>query len=490
MRAPDPDKVRLLIAAQVASPSRPLSVGYSVSVPGGQVVTNPVYHDVPGGDGEWAEFVGEAIVDPGRYLVRLAAVDATGRRGSVEHVAKAALVSAGGLEISDLVLWAETAGSTIRPAVDLEVEGEGIQALVELGGRDTSRLEEATVAFELADFADGPALVRVPAPVSEAGADGKRVARVGMVGGLLPPGEYTGRAEVSVNDKPVAVVARPFRVVLPPPGSTPSRAPLASVLVETRPFDRAELLGARPLLHFVDRVSALFPGEAPKEVKAAIEEARQGRPEAMLDRLGDGAANDARADFLRGVSHYARGDWQASLVALRSALGLNSELFPAAVYMGACYAANGHDLEAIGAWQTALIGETGSPTLYAVLGDALLRVKETDQAASILAEGAAAFPDDELLRRRLALAHALAGHRDEALPVLTALVDENPDDDEALLATLALLFEGFSRSTAGTAASGETEELVRYARAYVEGGGPNQEVVERWLRYLESHPGG
>jgi tetratricopeptide (TPR) repeat protein len=448
-----------------------------------------VYPGISSGDGQQTDFVGEAVVDPGTYLVRLAAVDAAGRRGSVEHVARAALVSAGGLEISDLVLWAGTSDSAGRPDVDLELKGEGIQALVELGARDASRLAGATVAFELADFADGPALVRVPMPLSEPAPDGGRVARVGMVGGLLPPGDYTGRAEVSVNDKAIAVVARPFRVVLPPPGGAPSQAPLASVLLETRPFDRTELLGPRPLAHFVDRVSALVPAEAPKEVKAAIEDARQGRPEAILDRLGSGAANDARADFLRGVSHYARGDWDASLAALRSALGRNSELFPAAVYMGACYAANGRDLEAIGAWQTALIGETGSPTLYAVLGDALLRVKEADQAVSILSEGVSAFPEEESLRRRLALAHAMAGQRDEALPLLTALVDAHPNDGEVLLATLALLFEGFSRTTTGAAASAETGQLVRYARTYVEGQGSNRAVVERWLRYLESPPG-
>jgi tetratricopeptide (TPR) repeat protein len=224
-------------------------------------------------------------------------------------------------------------------------------------------------------------------------------------------------------------------------------------------------------------------------VVAAAEEARQGRPEAMIDRLGE-SKEDARAGFLRGVSFYARGNMPAALTQLQGALRQASELFPAAVYMGACYAASGKDLDAIGAWQTALIGDTGSPVLYGLLSDALLRVDEAEQAVGILDEGLAAFPGDASLRRRLGMAHAMAGRREDALPLLTAWVDANPGDTQALFATLALLFEGFSREAAGAAPAEETQRLARYARAYVEGGGPNREVVERWLRYLRERSGG
>ena len=158
--------------------------------------------------------------------------------------------------------------------------------------------------------------------------------------------------------------------------------------------------------------------------------------------------------------------------------------------MGACYAASGKDLDAIGAWQTALIGDTGSPVLYGLLSDALLRIQEAEQAVEILNEGLAAFPGEPALRRRLGLAHAMAGQGDEALPLLTAWVDANPGDTEALFATLALLFQGFSREAAGAAAAEERQRLARYARAYVDGGGPNREVVERWLRYLRERSGG
>ncbi len=483
-------KVRLLIAARVGRATRPVTIGFALSNAAGKVTASRAYPGIAGGDGDWVEFTAEAVVDPNAYSLRLAAVDSSGRRGSVEHQVKAALVTAGGLEISDLVLAQSASGGAVRPGVDLEVEGGGLAALVELGGRDAATVAAATAAVELAEAADGPFLLRVPVELGVAGKDGTRVGRVGVAAGLLPPGDYAARAEVSVEGKPVAVVGRPFRIAAPRAGATVARAPLASLLVEMRPFDRQELLRPEALGRFVDGVGTIVRGPVSASVAAAIEEARQGRPEAMLDRLGDGGKDDARTAFLRGVSFYARGNLPAALTQLQAALRLHSELFPAAAYIGACYAASGKDLDAIGAWQTALIGESVSPSLYALLGDALLRVKEERQAVSILDEGLAAFPEDAGLRRRLGLAHAMAGDREEALTLLTAWVEKHPDDTEALFASLALLFEGFSRETAGAAATEERQRLARYARAYVEGKGPNREVVQRWLRYLESRAGG
>ena len=489
MRDAATGKVRLLIAAQVGRPSRPLNVGFVLLGPGGKVAASRGYKGIGGGDGEWAEFTSEAVVDPAPYILRLAAVDAAGRRGSVEHAVKAALVSAAGLEVSDLVLAPASGGRAVRPAVDLEVGAGGLSAHLDLASRDPSRLAGAVVVVEVAESADGPALLRLPAALRAAGEGGIRAASVEIAGGLLPPGAYTARAEVSVEGRPVAVVTRPFRVVPLRAGQSPASSPLASLLVEASPFDRSELLRPEVLGRFVDDALAIVPGPARAGVAAAVEKARQGRPEAMLDGLADAVKEDARVAFLRGVSFYARGNLPAALTQLQAALQRSSELFPAAVYLGACYAASGKDLDAIGAWQTALIGESGSPTLYALLADALLRVKEERQAVEILNEGLAAFPQDAGLRRRLGIAHAMAGDREEALPLLTAWVDAHPDDNGALLATLALLFEGFAREAAGAAPGEERQRLVRFARSYVGGKGPNRELIERWLRYLESRPG-
>ena len=116
------------------------------------------------------------------------------------------------------------------------------------------------------------------------------------------------------------------------------------------------------------------------------------------------------------------------------------------------------------------------------------RTRESDEALKTLEEGLEAFPEDAGLRRRLALARAAAGDP-QALELLTSWVDAHPEDTQALFATLRLLFDGFSRAGAGATAE-EQQRLRRYAKAYVDGKGPNREVVECWLRYLESRAGG
>jgi VWFA-related protein len=486
---PATGKVRVLIAARVGRASRPVSLGFALSSAAGKVAASRAYQGLAG-DGDWLDFTSEAVVDPDTYILRLAVVDAGGRRGSVEHTVKAALVAAGGLEISDLVLAPGPLGGAVRPAVDLEIEEEGLQSFVEIGGRDRARVEGASVAVELAESADGPALLRVPVAV-EQGKDGTRVARVGIAGGLLPPGTYTARAEISVEGKPVAVVGRPFRIVPPRAGAPSSGAPLASLLVRAEPVDRKELLAPEVLGHFAGRVATLVAGPAPEGLSAAVEDARQGRPEAILGRLEGASKQDPRTSFLRGVSYYAGGNLPAALTQLQNALRSSADPFPAAVYLGACYAAAGKDLDAIGAWQTALIGESGeSPALYGLLGDALARTGEHEQAVEILAEGVAAFPGDDRLRRKLAIASAKAGLRDEAVPLLTSWVESHPADSEASFALLALLFEGFARETSAGVPGAQREQLVRHARAYADGNGPNREVIACWLRYLEARPGG
>jgi VWFA-related protein len=481
-------KVRLLLAAEVARASQPVSVGFALIAAGGKVAASRMVEGLSAGAGAAVPFTGEATVDPGSYTLRLAAVDAAGRRGSVHHETKAAVVSAGGLLISDLLLAAPGSGA-MRPVVDFEAGASGVLALVEIGGSDAAVLAGASVALELAESADGAAVLRVPAQASEPDRDGIRVARVTLAGGLLPPGEYVARAAIVADGTPVAAVMRPFRIAVPRAGVTATRAPLAALLTEQRPYDRAELLEPALVSRFLDRVAEIGPGPLPEGVAAAVAEGRAGRPEAMQQRLTTAGREDARVFFLRGVSLYAAGNLNAALTQLQAALRARSDFFPAAVYMGACYAAGGKDLDAIGAWQTALIGENGSPTLYAVLGDALMRVREADQAVAILDEGLAAFPGDQGLSRRLGLAHAMAGHP-EGLELLSAWVDAHPDDTRARFATLALLFDGFSREAAGGSKAEEQQRLRRYAKAYLDGNGPNREVVERWLRYLDARAGG
>jgi Flp pilus assembly protein TadD len=482
-------KVKLLLVAEVERASRPLSVGFVIRSADGKVVASRLVSGIEAGDAGHVPFAAEAAVDPGSYTLRLAAVDAAGRRGSVQRDVRAALVAAGGLQLSDLVLAPVPGAQGLVPAVDPEMDGEGLVVMVELAGQDKGALAGASAVLELAESAEGPALLQLPLQTGTADADGVRSAHAAVAGGLLPPGDYLARVVVSTGGKPVASLTRPFRVATPRAGAAAVRAPVAATLAQAGRYEPRDLLKPGVLAHFFERLRELAAGPLPAAVAAAVEEGNQGRPENMLARLSGETKDDPRVAFLRGVAYYAGGNLSASLTQLQMVLRARSDFFGAAVYQGACYAAGGKDAEAIGAWQTALIGETGSPALYAVLSDALQRTRENDEALQVLEEGLAAFPKDEGLRRRLALAHAAAGHNEQALALLTSWVDEHPEDTPALFATLTLLFDGFSR--AGGGATADTQQrLRRYAKAYLDGKGPNREVVERWLRYLESRAGG
>ena len=284
---------------------------------------------------------------------------------------------------------------------------------------------------------------------------------------------------------------RPFRIAAPRAGAPAVRIPFAGLLTEARPYERSDLLKPEVLAHFLDRMTQIVPGAPPEGVAAAIEDARQGRPDVMLGRLSGATKEDVRVAFLRGVSYYALGNLNASLTQLQAALRTRSDFFPAVVYMGGCYAAGGKDQDAIGAWQTALIGETGSPAVYAVLGDALLRTqrggrggRRSSTRASRHSRGTRACSGGWRWPMRW------PATSEQALALLTAWVDAHPEDTPALYATLALLFDGFSREAAGGAKAEQLQRLRRYGKAYLDLNGPNRQIVERWLRYLDSHAGG
>jgi hypothetical protein len=81
-------------------------------------------------------------------------------------------------------------------------------------------------------------------------------------------------------------------------------------------------------------------------------------------------------------------------------------------YLAATYAASGHDLEAVSVWQTALFDGFEYPQIYEWLAEALIRVRNFEQAQSILREAIGKWPADTRFSTRLAaLQQAASGPR-------------------------------------------------------------------------------
>jgi VWFA-related protein len=474
---PDGSKVRVLIAAELGDGSGPVpdpAATFTIRDARDKVVAGG-----KGGtflapeDGGTTGYLFTVSLDPGRYALKLAARDRRGRRGSVEHAFTAGVAAVGRVSVGDLLLARLADGARLWPVLDPRSAGEALAAHLEIAVPDPKRLQETAVRFEVAETDASAPLFSVPGTLI--GNDpGRRTARALLPLGVLPPGAYVSRAVVTVAGAS-ATARRAFKVV---PARGRKAVPLAALAVPRPPFRVADALSADVVGHFLERVVEIA-GRPPAAARPAWENAGSGRFDAALEAIG--SEGGLHAAFLRGLALLSRGQPAAAAGQFRHAIEPSPELLPAAFFLGVCAAAEGKDREAIGAWQTALVGETGSPALYHLLADALLRVDDGAGAVDILREAGGRWSEDDRLAARLGIALAALGQRAEAWQLLARVLDRGSRDADALFVALHLLFEAHA---SGTAAPEDLDRLARYARAYAAAEGPQKELVALWERYL------
>jgi tetratricopeptide (TPR) repeat protein len=424
-------------------------------------------------------YLGAATVEAGRYTLKVAAVDARGRRGSVEHPVRALLTTIGPLEVSDLVLAppASRPGVLLRPGVETTIDAGGMAGLVDLHGTDTEALRGATVTFEVATGETGPALVSAPARLSEP-ANGQRSGQGAVSLALVPPGRYVARAVVSIGGRPMGQVTRPV-VVAPSRTGVVSPALSMAALLAPR-FDRALLLAPDVVSDALDALAV--GGPLPPAVAAAVAEARQGRLDRLTGLLGASQTPSAGLAFLRGLGFFAQGEMAPAAEQFRETLRLRQDFVPATLYLGGTSAALGRDQDAVGAWTTAALEDGRSPLLALLMSDAQLRRGEVDAAIDLLREATVSWPADERFRHRLGLAYAGGGRATEALPLLQAHLDAHPSDGDTRYMLVRLLYAGLSGPQANR------EQFLRHARAYAATPGPQQALVAEWIKAVEAAP--
>ncbi len=476
---------RILIGAEIgrsgAAP-RTAAVGFVLADETGGVVKSG-FEPPTGADRDATAplpFHASVSVPPGRYLLKLAAVDDRGRAGTVVHPARAALTYAGSLELSDLILASRRSEGTPLPEVDPQVADGRLVGYLEIHAKDELDLVNARVALEVTARDSGSVLVS-SGTTAQAQEPGWGALQGNLELGVLPPGEYVASAVVSVRGQTVRRVSRPFRIAGGWQAGSESRSLSFGDIATALPsFDRSQALGPEvvgPVLDRLERVSGA-------RVLALARERLATRALEGLADLEAGQADPLSLAFLRGLGLFARGQDAPAADQFRAALRLSSEFLPAVFYLGACYAAGGNDREAAGAWRTALVDDAVAPTGYRLIGEALLRANEPEEALEMLEEAQGLWPTAETWQRPLGFAHALAGHRAEAVAALGEHVERRPDDLGALFVVTRLLFDEHVRSPSQ---GQERERLARYARNYVAAGGPELAVVDRWLKYLEGH---
>jgi VWFA-related protein len=479
-------KIRVIVSADVGrggTSAAGLAVGFALVDEKGKVAASSyqrVGDEVTATTDGPVSYLGSTSVDPGRYVLKLAAIDSRGRRGSVEHPVRATLTTIGPFELSDLLVAPPPgkAGTSLRPGVETAIDAGAAVALVDLHANEADALKSATVSVELATDEVGPALVSAPARLSEA-ASGHRSAQGAVSLSLLPPGRYVARAVVSVGGKPLGQVTRPVVVATSRGGAGPTT--LAAAALPGLQFDRRALLEPQLVGDALDALAVSGPPSS-AAVSRATEEARQGRLDKVADLLSAGEKPSADLAFLRGLGLYARGEMAGAADQFRASLRLRPDFAPATVYLGAASAAMGRDQDAVGAWNTAMLDDARSPVLSLLMADALLRRGEVDSAVDLLKESAASWPAEERFRQRLGLAYLAGGRTAEAMPLLAAYADAHPADADTLFAIVRLLYE--ARSTPGA----DRERFLRYARAYVSAAGPQQALVAQWIKAVEAAP--
>ena len=360
----------------------------------------------------------------GVHTLKVAVVDSRGKRGSVEHRFTPALTVAGQVEAADLLLAdSREGGGAAIPALASAFTSGMVNSYVELYG-SADVLKSTMVMFEVAESEQGRAL---DGAVGKARPDtvdqpGLRAIESALPTALLPPGEYVLRAIITAGGKRVGQIARPFRVgqmlVAAKAANTVGLRPSSRLtMVPQFPsasdkFDRASVLRPDVVSYFVDRLDVAERGES--NPAPVVEAAKAGRFSDAVASLAN-RTGTVPAAFLEGLSLFANGELEPAAAKFRETLRYDSEFFPAAFYLGSCYAAGGRDDHAVGAWQLSLVTEREAPFIYTLIGDALLRQGDASDALTVLNEGAKLWPDDDEIQIRVGAAFAKQGKHDEAL---------------------------------------------------------------------------
>ena len=501
LRDPASDKLRILLAAEIdrsANPDGRLALAYSLVDDKGRLIDSQIDREVKtpvSPDTAIQRYSGFILSDAtGTHTLKIAVVDERGRRGSVEHSFRAGLTTVGQVRATDLLIADDrTASGSTAPVVGGEFTSGMVSGYIELYADAADVLKNTTVMFEVAQDAQARALDGAVGRVQPASADApdRRTIEGSIPVALLPPGDYVVRAVVSTDGRKVGQVTRPFRVgrmvtaaKTKPATSTrnvmtrSAAIPLAS---RTERFDRASVLTPQVVGFFVERLNVGARGEANPE--PVIELARAGRFDEAVKALSTGALS-VPVSFLSGLALYSRGDLEPAAARFREALRLDSEFFPAAFYLGSCYAAGGRDQDAVGAWQLALVTETDAPFIYTLIGDALLRLREVDRALEILNEAAAEWPDNEEVQVRIGAALAMAGKRADALTKLEPYLEAHPDDQERHFFALRMLYEARADRKPIKSTNEDRALFTKWAAAYAAAKGPQQAMVEQWQKAM------
>ena len=462
LQGPEHDRVQMLIHADVGddySVPRPVSIGYAIFDEGGRTVDTrrfdnrlePVLTGVPSA----LQVTLGASLPPGEYTLRLVAAEGD-RAGSVDHRFQARLDAVGAVILSELMVGGPVAvRELLAPTVGYTVNFGSVHGYLEAYG---AMAEAVTVKYEIAKDQTAAPLITEDVAGQLAGDERIIFTRV-MVVSQLPPGQYVMRARVSAANKPVRTLSRAFEIA-------PPAVLMASADGSTSGAGAADLslpVDEQTFAHPFSRDDALRP-----DVAAAF-----------LARV---PAN-MKGTFEAGLAAMAVGDYTAAETRFKAAIRPDVDSTAAIAYVAATLAARDRDMDAAGAWQTALIDGADIPQLYDWLSQTLLRMHSLPEARAILEEANVRWPSDVRFMGPLASLYATFGRGREAVRLLELHVENRPDDAESARLAVEWMYQIHA---AGGVVHNRNEDM-RLARAWAAryGNGPQQALVRQWVEFVE-----
>jgi hypothetical protein len=142
---------------------------------------------------------------PGRYRLRVAVSDATGRPGTLDLPLSVGLRQGGALQFSDLFVG--TTSDRFTPAIEVPA-GTALSALLELYSADPAAFTGVVGELEIRRSGEDAVLAHAPAAVGATELPGRRIASGTIPTAGLDPGSYTVSAIVTANGQPSGKVSR------------------------------------------------------------------------------------------------------------------------------------------------------------------------------------------------------------------------------------------------------------------------------------------
>ena len=205
--------MRTILAATLRIGERAIvATGYEVTDEAGKVVADDVTLQKVSTvrlQGERRLYTAAVSLPPGQYRVKLAAIDETGRRGSVEHGFEVRPARAGALELGELFIGEVVPTTGFVPSPTLAAGSTSLPVRIDVGGDSSAAFDGVMLSLELArgrttTFATIP-LTLMP------GADPlRRVATALLSISSLEPGEYVATVRLRTSSGADATTSRLF----------------------------------------------------------------------------------------------------------------------------------------------------------------------------------------------------------------------------------------------------------------------------------------